>query len=160
MVAKSSTAQRVWEVIGLVLIVSFILFTVIVWSSVPASIPGHYNATGAADRWGNRIEIIGVPIVAVLLYAGLSWVTFHPEIWNVPSFETEENNDHVYRTTRTMLIAIKVQLTTSFFYLSYSQVNAKNLHPLYLPIFLGFLFGTLAFCLIRMYRIPIKEGWE
>lgn len=160
MIAKSTTAQRIWEVIGLVIMVSFVLYTVIVWSSVPGSIPGHFNATGAVDRWGDRIEIIGVPVVAVILYVGLSWVTFHPEVWNVPSFEAEENKDHVYRTTRTMLIAIKVQLSASFFYLSYAQANARNLHPLYLPIFLGFLFGTLAFCIIRMYRIPKKEGWE
>lgn len=160
MVAKSSTAQRVWEVIGLVLIISFILYTVIAWSSVPGLIPGHFNATGAVDRWGDRIEVIGVPVVAVLLYAGLTWVSFHPKIWNVPSFEEEENNDHVYRTTRTMLIAIKVQLSASFFYVSYSQVNAMHLHPLYLPVFLGTLFGTLAFCIIRMYRVPKKESWD
>lgn len=145
---------------GLVLIISFVLYTILAWTIVPASIPGHYDATGTADRWGSRIEVIGVPIVAVLLYAGITWVSFHPEIWNVPSFEIQENNDHVYRTTRTLLSAIKVQLTANFFYLSYSQVNARNLHPLYLPIFLGMLFGTLAFFLIRMYRVPRKEYLE
>lgn len=152
--------QKSMEATGAILMASYLLFMLLVWADVPEQIPAHFDVSGVTDRWGDRIELIMVLLVAILLYAGLTWITLHPQVWNVPSAKDEVQEAHIYRTTMTMLIAIKVELLMTFFYISVSQVMVRDLHPIYLPSYLTVLFGTLAFFLVRMYRIPKKKGLE
>ena len=156
MKTNDTKLQKFMEVAGTVLMATYLFFMLLVWVDVPELIPVHFDISGMADRWGSRMELILVFLVAILLYAGLTWITRHPQHWNVPSAKDEDHEAHVYRTTKSMLIAIKVELLVTFFYISVSQVMVRDLHAAYLPSYLTILFGTLAYFLIRMYRIPNK----
>jgi uncharacterized membrane protein len=149
--------QKLMEIAGAVLMATYIFFMLIIWADVPELIPVHFDISGMADRWGSRVELVVVFFVAILLYAGLTWITRHPQLWNVPSAKDAVQEAHVYRTTKSMIIALKVEILVTFFYISVSQVMAWDLHPAYLPSYLTVLFGTLAFFLVGMYRIPKKE---
>lgn len=149
--------QKSMEAAGAVLMTAYILFMLIVWTGIPERIPVHFDIAGRTNRWGGRGELIAVLLLAVLLYAGLTWITLNPQVWNIPTAKDDLGEEHIYRTTRTMLIAIKVEFAVTFLYISVSQVMARNLHPAYLPSYLTVLFGTLAFFLFRLYRIPKKR---
>lgn len=144
--------QKLLEVVGIILLVLFIGFIVISWGKLPDKIPGHYNAAGTVDRWGEKWEIIILPIITIILYGGLSLILLFPQVWNVPQAKTESSKYLVYSTLKTMLILMKVEVTANFFFLSYFSVKGKNLPALYTPIFMIIILGTVIYYTWKSYK--------
>lgn len=46
------------NLICILLLVGILIYLGLNWSSIPDKIPGHYNALGVVDRWGNKGELI------------------------------------------------------------------------------------------------------
>lgn len=156
MKTRYSKLQLFLEIIGAAILISFFIFLVKSWSSIPERIPGHYNAAGVVDRWGNKNEILLMPIIGAILYLGLTMITFFPEIWNVPMAQSQENKEAVYKCMKTMLISLKVEITAMFFYISFHSVNSMDLPIAFLPIVLIIIFGSLTYFIVRSYRLSAK----
>lgn len=156
MKTKYSKFQLFLEIIGAAILISFFIFLVKSWSSIPERIPGHYNAAGVVDRWGNKNEILMLPIIGGILYLGLTMITFFPEIWNVPMPQSQENKEAVYKCMKTMLISLKVEIIAMFFYITFHSVNAMDLPIAFLPIVLIIIFGSLTYFIVRSYRLSAK----
>ncbi|SHI82176.1 Protein of unknown function [Clostridium amylolyticum] len=153
MKTKYSKFQLFLEIIGAAILISFFIFLVKSWSSIPERIPGHYNAAGVVDRWGNKNEILMLPIIGAILYLGLTIITFFPQIWNVPMPQNQENKEAVYKCMKTMLISLKVEITAMFFYITFHSVNSMDLPIAFLPIVLLIIFGSLTYFIVRSYRL-------
>jgi uncharacterized membrane protein len=145
------------EVTGLMIILGMIIFVCIKWSQLPDRIPGHYNIRGEVDRWGSKGEILTVPIMASFLYILLTVISFFPSSWNLPVKITETNREKLYECSRNLLITLKVEIVTVFFYLTYNVATAKKLAFSFMPVFLLTLFGTVAYFISKMYKVG-KEG--
>lgn len=50
----------------LILLINWI-FVIINYSSLPDSVPVHFDFTGKPDKYGNKITILGVPTICTLL---------------------------------------------------------------------------------------------
>lgn len=144
--------QKLLEIVGIILLVLFIGFIAISWGQLPDKIPGHYNAAGVVDRWGEKWEILILPIITIILYVGISLILRYPEMWNVPQTKKEANKYLVYSMAKTMLILMKVEVTANFFFLSYFSVKGKNLPALYTPIFMMIIFGTVIYYTWKCYK--------
>lgn len=81
--------QKMLEIVGIILLVLFVGFIAMSWGELPDKIPVHYNAAGVIDIWGNKGEILILPVITILLYGGLSGITLFPQIWNVPQTKNE-----------------------------------------------------------------------
>lgn len=149
---KHTKFQIVMEVFGLVLLAAMFLFVILKWNELPDKIPGHYNALGEIDRWGNKSEILFVPIISTILYLSLLIISFFPSIWSLPSYR-EENKERVYRCTRSLLIFMNVEIVALFFYVTIYQTTLQPLPALFLPVFLTVIFGTLIFFLVRLFKL-------
>ncbi|WP_300382384.1 DUF1648 domain-containing protein [Clostridium sp.] len=144
--------QKLLELVGLILILLFIGFIAMSWGGLPDKIPGHYNAAGVVDRWGDKWEIIMLPIITIILYAGLSVISLFPQLWNVPQTKKESNKYLVYSTVKTMLILMKVELVANFFLINYFSVKGMNIPALYTPVFLIVIFVSLIYYTWKSYR--------
>ena len=144
--------QKMLEIVGIILLVLFVGFIAMSWGELPDKIPGHYNAAGIVDRWGNKGEILILPVITILLYGGLSVITLFPQMWNVPQTKNESNKYLVYSTSKTMLILMKIEVTVNFFFISYFSIKGRNLPALHTPIFLVMIFGTLIYYTWKSYK--------
>jgi uncharacterized membrane protein len=144
--------QKLIEIVGIILLVLFIGFITISWGELPDKIPGHYNAEGVVNRWADKWEILILPVIAILLYGGLSVISLFPQIWNVPQTKKESNKYLVYSTMKTMLILMKIEITANFFCISYFSVKGSNIPPLYLPVFLIVIFGSIGYYTWKSYK--------
>lgn len=68
-----TTPQKVIEGLCAVLLAGMILGPLLFWGRIPDQIPGHYNGAGEVDRWGDKWELLILPVFCVLLYLLLSF---------------------------------------------------------------------------------------
>lgn len=152
MKTKYTLFQVVLEVISIALLVLFIVFIFTSWRNIPDKIPAHYNFAGDVDRWENKSGIIFLPVVTIILYAGISLSLRFPQIWNTPDVVNTENRYSVYSTIKTMLIFLKVVLVETFFYISYCSIKGRNIPSIFLPINLIILFLPMGYFIWKIYH--------
>jgi len=150
---KFTRFQKTLEIIGLLLIIGMIIFVCVRYNQLPEQIPGHYNAKGEINRWGNKSEIFIVPIVSTLLYAFITIITFFPEAWNIPIKITDKNKEAVYCCVRNFIIFTKIEMLGMFFYITFFMAYSKPIPASFTSIILVTLFGTITFFVIRTIQI-------
>jgi uncharacterized membrane protein len=67
-----TTADKIFESVGWFLIIAFWGFTITNYSNLPNTIPTHYNGAGQADGFGAKATILTLPLVATILFIGLT----------------------------------------------------------------------------------------
>ncbi len=87
------------------------------YPALPERVPTHFNASGEADDWGGKPSLLLLPVIAVVLYAGLTILNRFPYAFNYPFEITEENAERQYRLAKTMVITVKMMVTGSFLYI-------------------------------------------
>ena len=73
-------------------------FAVAFWiiANTPENIPLHFNAQGEIDRWGESWTIIGLPLIALVLYGLLTLIQHRPQWSNYPVKIPNENREQAY----------------------------------------------------------------
>lgn len=155
---KYTKFQCVMEILSILLLIGMIIFLCSYWNQIPDTIPGHYNAMGQVDRWGNKSEVLILPILNIFMYLLLTVISFFPQIWNMPVKITDTNRVPVYQCSKTLLIIMKTQVVGIFFYLTYNTATSVSLSVYFLPIMILLVFGTMLYFIIRMIRISKLLG--
>lgn len=150
---KYTKFQIALEIIGLLLLAGLVVFICLRWGSLPDKIPGHYNAAGEINRWGDKSEILAMLIIVGVLYLLLTVVTFFPQAWNIPVKVTEANKAAVYGSIKSMLILLKVIFAAAFFYITYTMINLTPMSVYMLPAILLLLSGVIGFSLHKAVKI-------
>lgn len=150
---KYTKLQLALEITGLLFLVGMIVFIYTQWDQIPQQVPMHYNLRGEIDSWGSKYQTLILPTISILLYIFITVVSFFPQIWNVPVQITDENKEVVYLSTKNLIIFMKVEMLTIFFYLNYHTVIAQPLSIIFLPISMIIIFGTLIFFIVRTIRL-------
>jgi uncharacterized membrane protein len=144
--------QLVLEIITILILIGMYAYLFLKWSTIPDQIPGHYNAAGEIDRWGNKSELITLPILSTILYLLLTAVLLFPSLWNLPGKVTENNINEMYSNVRYLLVIMKLLIMALFFYIMYNGTKAQALPPVFLPIVLVIIFGTTAISMIKIVK--------
>jgi len=63
------------EILALAFAVAPLLILLWAYDSLPERIPMHFGITGRADRWDSKSQAWIIPLIAILMYAGLSVIT-------------------------------------------------------------------------------------
>lgn len=155
---KHTKLQMVLEIAAILLILGIIAFLLFRWPSIPEQIAGHYNAAGQVDRWGDKGEILVLPIVAIALYGLLTAVSFFPFLWNVPTAITKDNKAGVYRRMKTMLIVLKVEMLAIFLFITVNSSMARPLPGWFFPVFLVLVFGSVIFSVIDICKYSQRSS--
>jgi uncharacterized membrane protein len=118
--------------------------TVYIFIKLPAIIPVHFGDNGQPDKYGKKGLILILPILATLIYFGLTQISKYPEVFNYFRKITNENAERQYtistRMIRFLKIAILVVFTLVIFstYLITTGVTS-GIGSWFLPFVLGLI---------------------
>ncbi len=149
---KYTNFQKVFELIAIIVLLAIWIYLLQSWGSLPDKIPAHYNGAGVVDRWGNKSEILVMPIMSSVLYILITILSFFPSIWNVPVTITPENREVVYINLKNMVILLKMEIIIAFAYITYSETKAVPLGTLFSPIFLIIITITLVYYIMKVRK--------
>lgn len=148
---KSKYSQAA-SLICIVLMLSLIAYLVVFWNRFPNSIPAHYNASGAVDRWGGKGELLILPAICAVLFTILTVVEHFPNSWNTGVTVTEENRERVYQIIKNLLGTVKLTFVAVFTYLTVTSSLAMVLPIWFLPVMLLIIFCPILYFIIKLNK--------
>ena len=104
----------IMNIIGVLALLGFTLFVIIMWSQIPDQIPTHYNFAGEADGYGGKGSLIFMMVLAWFVFILITVLMRFPNTWNMPVKVTAENKARLYSITRAMLEVIKMLASLLF----------------------------------------------
>lgn len=152
MIMKRGKYDVVINLSCLLLLLGVVAYLSVNWSNIPDKIPGHYNAMGEVDRWGNKGELLVLPIIGWIMFIGITILEHFPQIWNTGVTVTEENKVRIYRILKNMIGTTKLLVVGVFVFLAINSAFAKALSIWFLPVFLVLMFGCIIFFIIKLVR--------
>ncbi len=88
--------------------------TVYTFLKLPNIIPIHFNGAGKADGYGNKLTILILPIIATIIYVGITQLNKYPHIFNYITKITEDNAQKQYSIATRMLRFLKLGIIIIF----------------------------------------------
>ena len=101
---------------------------------------------------GSKKELLIPPIVAWIMYVGLTLVGNFPEIWNTGVKVTVQNRERIYRVLKDMLETMKLLFVAIFSFLTINSSLSRSLSVWFLPVALCLVFGLLVVFVIKLVK--------
>ncbi|BAL00505.1 hypothetical protein OBV_33060 [Oscillibacter valericigenes Sjm18-20] len=149
---KRSRYNIAVNLICLLLLSGIIVCLLLTWKKIPDKIPGHYNAMGVVDRWGNKGELLILPIVGWILYFMMTMIERFPQAWNTGITVTEGNKERIYPIIGNMLGTMKLSLVSVFVFLTINSALAKELPAWFLPAVVILIFGSIVYFIAKLIK--------
>lgn len=86
-----TTLDKTLEILGWASILAIWVLTLTNYTNLPNIIPIHYNGAGQADGFGGKGNIITLPLIATVLFVGLTILNKFPHGFNYPTNITADN---------------------------------------------------------------------
>lgn len=150
--------EKLANIIGIASIVMMILYIALNWSTLPDTVPIHFNAAGEVDGWASKWSIFMLPIIATALYIFLEAMERRPHTHNYPARLTEQNAAQFYKESCQTLNLTKNIATTMLAYIGIRTVlvaleKVQGLGITVMGIFLLMLGFVIIRGMIRMSKI-------
>lgn len=152
-----TTTDKVIELVGWICLIGIWFLTLSNYPSLPETIPIHYNGMGKADGFGNKSSLLALPIVATILYVGMTILNKYPHVFNYPSDITEQNAFKNYKIATRLIRVLKIVIIIIFGLIVIGTLrniygNADGLGIWFLPLIMGLLFVPIIYFLIQMSK--------
>lgn len=149
-----TTADKLVDLLGWIVLLAIWGWTFSHYSTLPETIPTHYNAAGEADDFGGKTSIIRLPIIATLLFIGITVLNRYPHIFNYPTAITQDNALRLYTLATRMLRYLKLVLVLvfggiEFMTIQHATGKAAGLGGWFLPLTAGLIFIPLIYFVIK-----------
>src|SRR2546428_8950316 len=82
LIIELTKVDKLLETVCLMILVVLWLGTIAFFSKLPDQIPSHFNAAGQADDFSYKTHIFVLPIVATIIYIGMTILNKRPHIYN------------------------------------------------------------------------------
>ena len=125
-----------------------------VWNSLPEKVPLHWNMEGEIDRYGEKSELILIPLLLPLLIYVL--FTIIPKIDPKGKIKNMGNKYTILKSIMTLFMSALAMI------IIYAALNETLYNPNYIVLLIGILFAVLGnyFKTLRAnYFIGIKTPW-
>ena len=130
---------EILTILFLVLICIIPIYLILKFYPLTGVIPIHYNIYGTADSYGSKWTLIIWPIIALIIYAMLTILNGHPEMFNIPVKLTEKNESILVNIASRTIRIVKFFTILLFFFISiqnYEYILFKKSVINILPILL------------------------
>ncbi len=149
--------DQLLELVGWGLLLGLWGYAAARYGALPDRIPTHFNAAGEVDAFGSKQSLWALPVVASVLFTGLSFLNRFPHLFNYLQPITPENALRQYTIATRMIRLLKLVLAGVFFMLLYLTVqtahgNAEGLGTWLLPLVLALVFFPLGYFLYQSLR--------
>lgn len=146
--------DKTLEIIGWLAVLGIWVLTLLNYFDLPDTIPTHYNASGEADAFGNKSNILTLPIISTLLFIGLTFLNKNPHLFNYASEITAKNALHQYKNASRMIRLLKLAIVLIFGLIAFKTIenangNATGLGIWFLPFTLAIIFIPIFYFLIN-----------
>lgn len=155
-----STTDKIVEALGWIILLALWGWTFNHYSALPDTIPTHFNASGEADSFGSKASIIGLPVIASVLFIGLTVLNRYPHSFNYPTAITQDNALRQYTLATRMLRYLKLVLVLIFGGIEFMTIQnatgkAAGLGVWFLPLTLIMVFLPLIYFVIHSLKKSI-----
>ena len=145
------------EVTSYLALVAFWVMTIFAFSTLPESIPTHYNGLGEVDGYGPKATIFFLPVLGTVLFAFLTYIIKKPETFNYTVEITEENALAQYTNATKLLRFMKLALLILFIVIDYKTITTSNgasdgLGKWILPFTIALIFVPVVFSVYKSFR--------
>ena len=121
------TIDIVIEFVSITILLLMWIHLFIEYSSLPETVPVHFNASGKPDNYGGKLFLLFLPFLATVMYAGLFLLNRFPHLHNYMVNITEENALVQYRFSSRVLRIVNLLCTLLFAYINYKIIiGAKS----------------------------------
>lgn len=144
----------VLEALGLLAVLWIWVMLFYYYAKLPEVIPVHFDGEGKIDGYGNKIILIFEPVMASILYFGLTFLNRYPHIFNYSSPINEDNAEYQYRLATRLIRYIKMIITILFVFVMWTSIQAATTKDdgfgiVFLPVFLGVITIPTLFVLVK-----------
>jgi len=151
-----TTTDKTFELIGWLLIIAIWSLTIINYSNLPNIIPTHFNGAGQADGFGEKRMIFILPLIATVLFIGMTVLNKFPHAFSFPTNITKENAITQYTNATRMIRYLKLIIVVIFGLISFKTIQHANgqtegLGVWFLPLILGLTFLPTMYFLAKSF---------
>src|SRR5512135_219814 len=144
-----TNTDDILEILGWASLIFMWALTILKYTSLPESIPTHFDVSGKVDSYGSRSTILFLPVLSTILFAGMTILNKYPHIFNYPVPITKENAERQYRNATRLIRYIKLILVVTFLSIEYMTIqtatgNSSGLATWFLPVMLVLVFAPIA----------------
>jgi uncharacterized membrane protein len=152
-----TTADKTSEVICWLLIVGVWCLTLTNYSNLPDTIPIHYTGAGQANGFGGKANILILPLIATILYIGLTVLNRFPHVFNYPTKITQDNAFRQYTNATRLIRYIKLISVLIFGLIVFKTIQNANgeadgLGVWFLPFTIGLISIPLINFLVKSFK--------
>lgn len=136
---RAGKLEIVLNVLSILLIFAMLIYAFVIYAQLPDTIPTHYNVHGEADGWGSRASIFLLPIITILIFIPMYFLSRVPHVFNYTIKITEENAPRIYPIARLMMATFNFSMVLLFAFLEWETVQTINGQSLIGPWFAFFV---------------------
>ncbi|MEN9340305.1 MAG: hypothetical protein RIQ62_1617 [Bacteroidota bacterium] len=142
--------DKALEILGWISVLVIWILVITNYITLPDSIPIHYNSMGVADRFGGKENILTLPIVATVLFIGLTMLNKFPHLFNYPTPITEDNALRQYTYATRLLRYLKFIILVIFGAITWQTIsNVHNIGIWFLPMTVALMLIPFIYFLIK-----------
>lgn len=152
-----TTFDKTLEILGWTSILTIWVLTIINYTNLPDTIPIHYNGAGQADGFGGKTTILTLPLIATVLFIGLTILNKFPHVFNYPTNITQDNALRQYTNATRMIRYLKFSIVIIFGLIAFKTIQNANgeadgLGIWFLPLTLGLIFIPMTLYIIKTLK--------
>lgn len=165
---RAMAVDYVLEAAGALVLAATIVYIVLSWSKLPATLPTHFDVSGRPNAWGSRASILFLPCLSLVLYGSLGILQRFPWVYNYAVAIGPDNAETQYRLAIRLLRALKAVIAATFGWIDYSTIRmaleaagggdrADGLGPFMIPTFLGVMAIVVIAFVVASMRKPSRS---
>ncbi len=152
-----TTADKSFEIVGWFLILAVWGLTITNYSNLPETISTHYNGAGQADGFGGKATILTLPLIATILFIGLTVLNKFPHVFNYPTGITQDNAFRQYTNATRLIRYLKLIIVFIFGLIAFKTIQnangeAEGLGVWFLPLTIGLIFISLIYFVTKSFK--------
>jgi uncharacterized membrane protein len=130
------------------------VLTITSYSNLPETIPTHYNGAGQADGFGGKATILTLPLIATILFIGLTVLNKFPHVFNYPTEITQDNAFRQYIYATRLIRYLKLIIVFIFGLIEFKTIQNANgeadgLGVWFLPLTMGVIFIPMIYFILN-----------
>lgn len=120
--------MRKWFEIGsFAVLASHLVYTLVVFPSLPDTIPTHFNFAGEADDFGSKVSVWGLWFVSLGLFVMFSSLAYLPiKFWNLPESVKQDTTGKGKAIALELMSSLKVFTAVLFLVLTWLIVRSAQ----------------------------------
>ena len=162
---KLNNADKAVEVIGWFSVFYLWYLVIANYNILPDIIPIHHNIAGEIDNFGEKSNILTLPLIATIFYIGLTVLNRFPHIFNYLDKITEKNALIQYTMATRMIRYSKLMFVFTFglIVIETIQITTGKIFGLgkwFVPLSITLIFVPVIIYIIAVLTLKNKKNEE